>query len=834
MSKNYLNSRMVCVLCLAVLVSCANVTKAPAAAPIGKAEFGDCIQDEDGLECEARMVVTVPVSFGLSQTMDAVTVTTIEEGGEPITLEETIRIDITKSMPKLNYPLKYFHTVAYYPHEEIIKVPHPITGCPGCLDCSTSPFPTCRWTYSGSAKLEDSQGFCNIKSLFDLEYGGCSWWRGERLLGEQATMDNPFATAHCMRLAGVYFHGYEIGESIKSYEIELKLTQGSESHTIILAPMDPHYSTDHDNNYTGNFQLKAQLLGDLDEYRGALELDNYILYIPYSPADNPMVQDYQNNMLLLPREELAKDGGEINKVGISFHAFRSLGSDSRVLEAGDGLHNQLFHKHNFDLQKLTVNPNAETTYLAHGKRDFKGSMAFLSGMEKILQKKITYINNSLVSLTMDAAEIKDINTQSPGIIKEAYVKTFTSFSDEGNMVVVIRNEGSFPTDYIVTVTECTMNILKAIPAQARSMNSEEEVNLKFDIFTLHNLDTTNECLCTLTSPEGEEYDKVWVQFDTKKHQSKYSWEWQQKNEGSEFELPDDANAPVITLNGPNMIVLECGIDTYAEPNAQAVDNLDPCVLVEIGGDMVDTSTCGTYVVTYTAVDSWCNWAEITRTVIVEDTTAPVITLNGPNQVTLTLGDVYVEPGATASDACDDDVPVTVSGAVDTSTIGEYTRTYNAVDDCGNPALPVTRTVSVQALPPDCSDAYADYDCLWPPFRQMVPVRILGVTDPDGGDVTISITSITSDEPTATAEGTAGPEHAPDADGIGADTALLRSERSRTGNGRVYVISFTAVSSQGAQCQASVQVKVPRQRRVMGSYSCEAIDDGQNYDATQIN
>lgn len=133
-------------------------------------------------------------------------------------------------------------------------------------------------------------------------------------------------------------------------------------------------------------------------------------------------------------------------------------------------------------------------------------------------------------------------------------------------------------------------------------------------------------------------------------------------------------------------------------------------------------------------------------------------------------------------------------------------------------------------PPDCSEAYADLDCLWPPNNKMVPVSILGVTDPDGDPVTIVITGITSDEATATEKGAAGPKHAPDADGVGTDTASVRAERSGKGNGRVYEISFSASDGEGGECIGSVTVCVPHDQ----SGECECVDDGQNYDATQIN
>jgi hypothetical protein len=507
----------------AVFVLCTNVTRTQAAAPIGKVELADCILDEGSLECEEKMVVTVPVSFGLSQTMDAVTVSASGMDVESTALEETVRIEITKSVPVLNYPLTYFHTVSYYPHEQVLKEPDMTGPCFRCIDTPDANCPTCGWTYQGNKKVKHSQGFC----VHDILDSSCSWWRGKEIFGPHPN-EAPFSTSHCLRMGEVYFHGYEIGEFIKSYEINIKITKGSDIQELTLSPADPLFvSLD-----TDLVKVKAQLVGDMDEYQGPVELDNYILYIPAAPDGHPMVTDYQNNMLLVPREELSKDGGELDKVGISFYKFRTQAGNWAVSQAGDGLHNQLFHKHNSDLQILVLNPQAETTYLVHGKRDFKGSMSFKTGMEKILQHKITSINSSLVSLTMDEADIKIINTQSTGIIKEASVKTFTSLSDEGNMNVVIRNEGAHPADYIVTVTECNMNILNAIPAQARSLNPQKEVTLNFDVFTQYNLDTTNRCLCTLTSPTGFEYDKIWVVFDTKKHKSEFSWDLQEENKGS--------------------------------------------------------------------------------------------------------------------------------------------------------------------------------------------------------------------------------------------------------------------------------------------------------------
>ena len=140
------------------------------------------------------------------------------------------------------------------------------------------------------------------------------------------------------------------------------------------------------------------------------------------------------------------------------------------------------------------------------------------------------------------------------------------------------------------------------------------------------------------------------------------------------------------------------------------------------------------------------------------------------------------------------------------------------------------TVECSNQPPNVTDAYPSIDCLWPPNHKFVDITILGVTDPDGDDVTITVTGITSDEPTASIKGAGGDKHAPDASGVGTDTASVRAERSGKGNGRVYEITF--VASDGiAETEGSVTVCVPHDRR---KGTCDCIDDGQNYDATEIN
>jgi hypothetical protein len=138
--------------------------------------------------------------------------------------------------------------------------------------------------------------------------------------------------------------------------------------------------------------------------------------------------------------------------------------------------------------------------------------------------------------------------------------------------------------------------------------------------------------------------------------------------------------------------------------------------------------------------------------------------------------------------------------------------------------------------PDCSSAQAAVARLWPPDHRLVPVEIVGVTDPDGDPVTITVTGITQDEPVnKEGDGSTCPDAV-----ITNGNAQVRAERSGTGNGRVYVISFTATDGRGGYCNGSVVVCVPHHqsqasldlapRRSASRRLPQILDDGQNFNS----
>lgn len=189
-------------------------------------------------------------------------------------------------------------------------------------------------------------------------------------------------------------------------------------------------------------------------------------------------------------------------------------------------------------------------------------------------------------------------------------------------------------------------------------------------------------------------------------------------------------------------------------------------------------------------------------------------VTGPTSLSLKAGEtkpvtLTVGIPASAPDGKEDPLSLVVTSTTDPGV------TNNAV---------VTTLVSGGNQPPDVAAARPSDAHLFPPNGQFEEVEIEGVTDPDGDAVTITIESIRQDEPVdASGDGST----CPDAGGVGTPNAMLRAERSGTGDGRVYEIAFTASDGRGGTAHGKVQVCVPHD---MGQ-SRDCVDSVERHDST---
>ena len=156
------------------------------------------------------------------------------------------------------------------------------------------------------------------------------------------------------------------------------------------------------------------------------------------------------------------------------------------------------------------------------------------------------------------------------------------------------------------------------------------------------------------------------------------------------------SAPEITLVGNENMLVEYD-STFTDPGATASDAEDGDLTSSITtSGTVDTSTLGTYTITYSVEDASGNTVSIDRTISVVDSTKPVITLTGGANIDVFVDSTYTDAGATAADAYDGDITddIVATGTVDTATAGTYFIVYQVTDSNGNDADAVTRQINV--------------------------------------------------------------------------------------------------------------------------------------------
>jgi len=284
--------------------------------------------------------------------------------------------------------------------------------------------------------------------------------------------------------------------------------------------------------------------------------------------------------------------------------------------------------------------------------------------------------------------------------------------------------------------------------------------------------------------------------------------------------------PVIMANGELDMTVECAT-SFADPGATAADTCQGPVAV-MSSSTVDVGHVGNYAVTYSAVDQAGGQASpVVRSVHVVDTTAPVVTVLGPNPATVECATAYVDPGATAADSCVGPLAVSVSGAVNTGMPGSYTLGYSATDPSGNTGT-ASRLVSVNDTIPPVMKVKGPI-VLAPPDHKYDTFTIAdfvkSVTDactPGIGIADAVITKVSSDEP----EDGIGDGNTLNDIVIGSDcrSTMLRVERSGTGNGRVYTVTLHVVDLAGNRTEATVKVIVPTSTCTDDT----AVDDGPKY------
>ncbi len=187
---------------------------------------------------------------------------------------------------------------------------------------------------------------------------------------------------------------------------------------------------------------------------------------------------------------------------------------------------------------------------------------------------------------------------------------------------------------------------------------------------------------------------------------------------------------------------------YEEEGFTATDNHDGDITARVVSEEKDGH------VYYTVSDEAGNTATADREIFYDDRNAPVISFSSGEEGFLFQGETW-QNDAHAEDDADGDVSdkITVSGTVDTGTVGTYTLTYTVSDEWGNVATK-NRYVTVKRTPISADDAAAQA-VITPVTKDAAAAASTGSTASDGASATSDAASGASGAASAASETASG-------------------------------------------------------------------------------
>jgi len=194
----------------------------------------------------------------------------------------------------------------------------------------------------------------------------------------------------------------------------------------------------------------------------------------------------------------------------------------------------------------------------------------------------------------------------------------------------------------------------------------------------------------------------------------------------------DTVPPVISINGANPQYVEVKSGVFTDGlGASAVDTIDGVVSVSSTNN-VNPNVLGTYEIVYTSSDAAGNQSTVKRTVIVRDTTPPIINVN-PSSISIKqYMDMDLMDGILVEDNYDSDIIATYESTpvFDNRIMGTYLVTYLAEDSSGNTSTATRTIVITDGTAPTSQVSYSTTD----PTNQNVIVQLTTnepIVEPDG-------------------------------------------------------------------------------------------------------
>ena len=299
----------------------------------------------------------------------------------------------------------------------------------------------------------------------------------------------------------------------------------------------------------------------------------------------------------------------------------------------------------------------------------------------------------------------------------------------------------------------------------------------------------------------------------------------------EFNSTDTVGITIGDTTPPNVdagedMIVEAGAPDGAEVmlHGEATDDVDMDLyyvwseeetVLGTEANLTITLSLGSHILTLNATDDSGNMGTDNVTIDVVDTTPPEV--NAGEDMTVEAGYETTVHGS-ATDLVDMDLNYvwkegqtilgTEANLTYMFTLGTHVLTLSATDDSGNVGTDNVTIEAVDTTPPEINVTVAP-DMMWPPNHKYVDVEtVVTVHDAVDPSPTLTLVSVTSNEPD---NGKGDGNTTNDIAILGNNMFRFRAERSGTGQGRTYTITYRATDASGNSAEASVTIMVPHNK-----------------------
>lgn len=469
---------------------------------ISNAKFEKCLRvSENSISnCENRMILTIATSRGkIVETQVLNQISGIN--GETINFDGDITITVKHSEdPRYEFPFLSMQTKVNFCPREIQKYVTDLPFISLCQAGHNDPNPTCGWVFNEkNEKIPYSQGFCcKCNGIFSDE---------NVRSGSSCGMFEFSSSAHCMKPSNVWYSVNNILPGILNIQISIEIKQDDRRLEFILSPSIPQQFIPKGNQ--SPFTVQATILGQLESlYRIPTFESNYAL-VPIEPTDDIYVKDRNKYTAIVPKSFVSLTGDECDKIGVSYMTFYSQSQKCNVV-ATSCLRNQICDLLESDTKRLSQGNRA--MYFIGADQNTK--IISKDNKEYLVYPITEGTQNTLITLEVDAGDIRVISNLSPGKIVEVFVHQFESLSGSGKMEIIIENLGSLKTSKIITA-QCSENIHDIVPKQF-IMEKKSITTIVLDLNTRTSNAEKHTCTIQLINEQSQIEDTSTISFNTTK------------------------------------------------------------------------------------------------------------------------------------------------------------------------------------------------------------------------------------------------------------------------------------------------------------------------------